>query len=332
MRKSPAIALAFLLCVCASASAITIKLGSLAPLGSPWDTILKKTAAEWLSLSGGKVDVKIYSGGVAGDEPDMVRKMRIGQLGGAAITVSGLQGIFNGVKALSYPLFLSSEGERDYVLSHMEPFFSRKIEEKGFKVVMWAAGGWVYFFSRKPVVSTEDLKKQKIWVGEGDPDEVQAWQTSGFPTVALSSADIMTSLQGGMIDALITSPLLAGANQWFGITSNMCDLKLAPFWGAAVISTRQWNQIPADLQPRLIEAAQKIANNMQSQIDDEDAQAISQMCRYGLTVTHVTPQAMTGWQDLISKGFAQLIGKSFDTESYQMAKGYLDEYLAKHPR
>lgn len=332
MRKCPAIAVAILLCVCATASALTIKMGSLAPVGSPWDTILKKVSAEWLSLSGGRVEVKIYSGGVAGDEPDMVRKIRIGQLGAAAITVSGLQGIYNGAKVLSFPLFLRNDSERDYVLSHMEPFFSRQLEERGFKVVMWAAGGWVYFFSRKPVVSVDDLRKQKLWVGEGDPDEVQAWQTAGFQVVPLSSTDIMTSLQGGMIDALVTSPLLAGANQWFGIARNMCDLKLAPFWGAAVVSTRLWNQVPADLQPRLIEAAQRIANEMQPQIDDADAQAVQEMMRYGLTVTRVTPQAMKGWTDFITRGFSQLIGKTFDTESYQLAKKDLDEYLAAHPR
>lgn len=332
MRKCLAIVASVLVYASVSASALTIKLGSLAPVGSPWDTILHKIAAEWLSISGGRVEVKIYSGGIAGDEPDMVRKMRIGQIGAAAITVSGLQGIYNGVEVLSFPLFIMNNEERDFVLSRMEPYFSRQLEERGFKVVMWAAGGWVYFYSRKPVVATDDLKKQKLWVWEGNPDEVQAWQSAGFQVVPLSSTDIMTSLQGGMIDALITSPLLAASNQWFGIARNMCDLKLAPFWGAAVVSTRLWNQVPADLQPRLIEAAQKIANDMQAQIDDADAQAIKEMSRYGLTVTHVTPQALKGWEEFISKGFSQLIGKSFDTVSYLMAKNYLDEYLAAHPR
>jgi TRAP-type C4-dicarboxylate transport system substrate-binding protein len=182
------------------------------------------------------------------------------------------------------------------------------------------------------VVTIDDLRKQKLWVWEGDPDEVQAWQSAGFQVVPLASTDIMTSLQAGMIDALITSPLLAASSQWFGIANNMCNLKLAPFWGAAVVSTRLWNQVPADLQPRLLDVAQKIAAEIQPEIDATDAKAINEMIRYGLTISHVTPQALTGWVEFITRGFDQLIGKSFDNDSYLMAKKYLDEYLAAHPR
>src|ERR1700690_381817 len=104
-------------------SALTIKLGSLAPVGSPWELGVKKIAAEWERISGGTVTLKIYAGGVAGDEPDMIRKMRIGTLNAALITVTGLQGIFNGVKTLSYPLLVRSDDELSYVLDHMKPFF-----------------------------------------------------------------------------------------------------------------------------------------------------------------------------------------------------------------
>src|SRR5271157_4760276 len=104
-------------------SALTIKLGTLAPVGSPWELGARRLAAEWERLSGGTVTVKIYAGGVAGDEPDMVRKMRIGTLNAALITVTGLQGIFNGVKTLSYPLLLQSDDEMAFVLDRMKPFF-----------------------------------------------------------------------------------------------------------------------------------------------------------------------------------------------------------------
>ena len=104
-------------------SALTIKMGTLAPVGSPWEVEARRLAAEWERLSGGTVSLKIYAGGIAGDEPDMIRKMRIGTLNAALITVSGLQSIFNGVKTLSYPLLLQSDDELAYVLGKMEPYF-----------------------------------------------------------------------------------------------------------------------------------------------------------------------------------------------------------------
>jgi TRAP-type C4-dicarboxylate transport system substrate-binding protein len=314
----------------ASSPALTIKMGSLAPAGSPWEAGLRGIAAEWARLSNNTVNLKLYAGGIVGDEPDMIRKIRIGQLDAAAITVSGLNGIFSGVKALSYPLFLKTDEELAYVLGKMQPFFEREIEKRGFTVVMWAPAGWVYFYSRGPIVTPEDLKKQKLWVWVGDPDEVQAWQSSGFHVVPLPSTDIMTSLQAGMIDALVASPLLAASNQWFGIAQNQAGLRLAPMFGAAVVSNQAWAKISRDLQPKLIAAAQKAADALVPQLAKADADAIEVMKKYGLKINPVPPAAEAEWERFVAKGFELLIGKTFDRESLEMARGYLAEYRASH--
>jgi TRAP-type C4-dicarboxylate transport system substrate-binding protein len=276
--------------------------------------------------------VKIYPGGFAGDEPDMVRKMRIGALNAGLFTVSGLQGIFNGVKTLSYPLLLRSDEELFYILDRMKPFFDAELSKRGFKPVMWSPGGWVYFFSRFPVVTPDDLRKQKLWVWSGNPDEIQAYQSIGFQTVTLASTDLMTSLQGGMVDALVTSPLVAASSQWFGIAGNMCTLRLGPLWGAAVVSMKTWNEIPADLQPRFIEAAQKIADSLMPDLIKADGQAIAVMQKYGLKINTVPAPTEAAWADLLNKTFSGLVGKLYDRDSFAMVKRYLDEYLAVHPR
>jgi TRAP-type transport system periplasmic protein len=314
------------------ASALTIKMGSLAPVGSPWELGAKRLAAEWDRLSGGSVTVKIYAGGVAGDEPDMIRKMRIGTLNAALITVTGLQGIFNGVKTLSYPLLLQSDAEMSYVLDRMKPFFDAELEKRGFKALMWAPSGWVYFFSRAPVVTPNDLRRQKLWVWSGDPDEVQAYQAAGFQTVTLAATDLMTSLQGGMVDALVTSPLIAASSQWFGIAGNMTAMKLAPLWGAAVVSTKTWSQIPPDLQPRLLDAAQKIFESLAPDLQKADGQAVDVMQKYGLKINQVPPQATAVWAELLQKTFSGLVGRTYDKDSFEMVTTYLGEYLKAHPR
>jgi TRAP-type transport system periplasmic protein len=330
--KRCALVLAVLLFGALGASALTIKLGSLAPAGSPWELGLKRMAAEWERISGGSITVRIYAGGVAGDEPDMVRKIRIGTLNAALITVSGLQGIFNGVKTLSYPLLVRNDDELTYVLDKMKPSFDAELSRRGFKPVMWSPGGWVYFFSRYPIVGPDDLRKQKLWVWSGDPDEIQAYQSAGFQTITLASTDLLTSLQGGMVDALAASPLVAASSQWFGIASNMCTLKLGPLWGAAVVSTRTWAAVPADLQPRLIEAAQKIADSLAPELIKSDAAAIDVMKKYGLKINAVTPKAEAEWAAVLQKTFSGLVGKMYDRDSFEAATRYLNEYLASHPR
>jgi TRAP-type C4-dicarboxylate transport system substrate-binding protein len=332
MNRRISLSLAALLLLAGAAFPLTIKLGSLAPTGSPWELGLKRIAAEWARLSSGAVKVQIYPGGIAGDEQDMIRKIRIGQLHAAAITVSGLQGIFNGVKTLSYPLLVQSDDELWYVLGKMKPFFEREIEKRGFKIVMWSPGGWVYMFSRHPIVRPDDLRRQKLWVWSGDPDEVQAYQSDGFPTVTLASTDLMTSLQGGMVDALATSPLVAASNQWFGITTNMCALRLGPLWGATIVSMKSWEQVPADVRPKLIDAAQKIADSFAPDLVKSDAEAIAVMKKYGLKINEVPKQAREEWVELMDRIFSGLVGKMYDRESFEMASRYLEEYLAEHPR
>jgi TRAP-type C4-dicarboxylate transport system substrate-binding protein len=322
-----------LLAACsASAGALTIKLGTLAPVGSPWEVGLRRIAAEWDKLSGGSVTLRIYAGGIAGDEPDMVRKMRIGTLNAAGITVSGLQGIFKGFKTLSYPLLVRNDGELSYVLDHMKPFFEQELEKRGFHAVMWSPGGWVYLFSRKPVVHPQDLKSQKLWVWSGDADEIQAYQRAGFQTVTLAVTDLMTSLQGGMIDALVTSPLLAASNQWFGVVSNMSTIRLGPLWGATLVTDKVWSEVPSDLRPKLMDAAQKIADSLAPDLVKADDQAIGVMKKYGLTIDKVDAQTEAEWADLLDRTFSGLVGTTYDKESFEMARKYLNEYLATHPR
>jgi TRAP-type C4-dicarboxylate transport system substrate-binding protein len=329
-RKTLAAAV-FLMGGIAAAGALTIKLGSLAPGGSPWELAIRRIASEWSRLSSGAVTVKIYSGGIVGDEPDMVRKMRIGQLNAATMTVSGLQGIFNGLKVLSYPLFLRNDAELAFVLDRMKPFFEQALEKRGFKVVMWSPGGWTYLYSRRAIEKPDDLRRQMLWVWAGDPDEIRAWQTAGFQVVPLASTDIMASLQGGMIDALVTSPLLAASNQWFGIIPYMYGLRLAPLWGATVVSTKTWAEVPAVLQPQLAEAAQRITDAMGPDIVKGDAEATAVMLKYGLKITQPTAQSEKEWADIVQKGFSMMIGRSYDKESYDMALRHLEEYRAARP-
>jgi TRAP-type C4-dicarboxylate transport system substrate-binding protein len=169
-----------------------------------------------------------------------------------------------------------------------------------------------------------------VW--SGNPDEIQAYQNLGFQTVTLASTDLMTSLQGGMVDALVTSPLVAASSQWFGIAGNMSALKLGPLWGAAIVSTKTWAEVPVEMQPKLIEAAQKIFDSLLPDLLKADGEAVAVMQKYGLQIHAVTPQTMAAWVGVFSKTFPGLVGKMYDRDSFLMAKKYLDEYLAMHPR
>ncbi len=152
------LAASVLICTSVPGYAQTIKLGTLAPEGSPWHQIIRDIAESWKEISGGQVEVRIYAGGVAGDESDMVRKMRVGQLHAAALTGEGLARIAQEVQALQMPMMFRSDEELDYVRGKIGPRLEEIFEERGYILLAWGDAGWVHFFAQQPVVHPDDLK------------------------------------------------------------------------------------------------------------------------------------------------------------------------------
>jgi TRAP-type C4-dicarboxylate transport system substrate-binding protein len=186
----------------------------------------------------------------------------------------------------------------------------------------------VNFFSRQPVIAPADLQKQKTFTYAGDPDAVKSWKAMGFQPVPLSTNDIMTSLQSGMIDAVTVSPLTAAAYQWFGVANNMCDMKWAPLLGGVVVSLEVWNKIPADTRKKLEDISTKVGEKMQKNIDKADDEALQIMQTYGLKVSNVPQNVRTQWKALAEKGVKSVIGTTIEPHSYEQVKKYLEEYRA----
>jgi TRAP-type C4-dicarboxylate transport system substrate-binding protein len=280
----------------AAAQPVTIKLATLVPDGSVWDKILKTMGAEWSQATKGRVQLRMYPGGVAGDEPDVVRKMRIGQIQAAALTTAGLSAIDPSFKMFSIPMFFDSYDELHAVLAKMEPTFKQRLEAKGFVLLNWGHGGWVYFFTRQPVETVDQLKHNKMFVWAGDETMTSLWKSNGYHPVALAATDILTGLQTGMIDAYPTTPLLALTLQWYRSTPNMVGIGLAPLVGGLVVTKQAWQKIaPAD-QAEVLEACHAAELKLMTEVPKQDTTAIGEMVRRGLNVTRVSPAAAAEWR------------------------------------
>ncbi len=314
-----------------STTAQTVKLGSLAPTGSPWDQALRKMASEWSRLTSGRVNLRIYPGGVVGDEDDMLRKVRIGQLNAVALSGPGLATVVPGVLALQVPQLVSSDEELGYLMEKMTPHFAGRFEEKGFKLLAWTRAGWAYIFARDPVIWPQDLRRQKLWVWQGSADEARAWRALGFQAVPLGTADIMVQLQSGGIDAFVTSPLVVASNQYFAVANDMTALKWAPFVGGLLVSRKLWDTIGAEVRQRLERAAVEVTEAYRQDFLSADDSAIEVMKRHGLTVHEVAPEAREAWRELVRKGVGLFFGTQFDISDYETAGRYLEELRRANP-
>ena len=152
-----------------------IKFATLAPEGSSWMKSMRGLAEKIKKATDGNVTFRFYPGGVSGDEKDVIRKMRIGQLHGAGFTGVGLGQILPEVRVLDLPFLFSTDEEIQHVYSKMSDYYAARYEDKGYVLLGWVPVGWIHFFSQHPIRSVEDLRRSKSWMWEGDPLVEQAY-------------------------------------------------------------------------------------------------------------------------------------------------------------
>jgi TRAP-type C4-dicarboxylate transport system substrate-binding protein len=313
-----------------AAQKIQINVGTAAPEGSPWHQILQKTREDWAKLSGGRVSMHIYAGGVLGDEIEMTRKVRIGQLHAVGLSGVGLSSIEPGVAALAIPMLVDSYAEYDYVHDRLAPKLEKLIEAKGFVVLQWSDVGWVRFFSKSPARTPDDLRKLKLYTSAGDPEGERLYREFGMQVVPLSITDLLPSLQTNLIQAFDVPPLFALLDQSFALAKNMVDVKWAPLAGATLVSRRAWNRIPEGQRAELRKSARAAAVRSRAEIRKLDEDAIVEMQKRGLKVQALDAAATAKWRSEAEAAYGKIRGRLIPEDLFDEAVRLRDEYRAGH--
>ncbi len=305
-----------------------IKMGTLAPDGSPWHQALQLMGERWRKISAGQVKLVIYPGGVLGDEPDMVNKMRIGQIQAAGLSGAGLSGIEPGVMALQIPMMFDSYEELDYVRERVAPRLEKMVEARGYVVLNWGDVGWVHFFTTRPASRMGDMRKMKLLTLAGDNDTLELWKANGFRAVPLAATDILTGLQTGLVEAVPNTPLFALLDQSFGIARNMIDVKWAPLIGATVITRRMWDSLPAAQRSDMMKAAREAGVSLRDGIRKMGDEAIVTMQKRRLQVIHADAAALAEWRREAEGVYPKLRGGQVPAELFDEVRKLRDEYRA----
>jgi TRAP-type transport system periplasmic protein len=308
-----------------AADQIVIKAASLAPQGSEWHKIVQEMGAEWQKISNGLIVFRLYPGGVAGDDIDLIRKMRLGTLDAALLTINGLSAIDRGVLGLEVPLAYSDYGELDCVLEKIAPRLERQIEAKGFVVLGWAPGGWAHFFTKSPVRTPDDMRKLKMFVWAGDEQYAELWKKAGFHPVPLPSTEIATALQTGLVNAVTINPQGILLLQWYKHVGYMTDFKWAVFLGGIVISKSTWDKIPADIRPAVRQAALKASQRLREFAVKTDQSDIETLKNNGVNVVSVDEKTLDEWRRLIESILPQVRGSYLPAESLDTALKLRDQ-------
>jgi len=332
VKKLLVVALMLVLPAGALAQSITIKLGTLAPAGSAWHEALKDMAQRWEEASGGRVKLRVFPGGVQGDEGDMIRKLGIGQLQAAAISNVGMHDVVTEPQTFSAPLLFKDESEMECAFARVKGKLESALRQRGLVPLQWSRIGTAAFFCNAPFRTPAEMARAKMFAWEGDPATVKAWRTAGFHPVVLSSTDLVPGLTTGMIDCVGNVPLYMLTSRTFEKARYMIDLPIGFVLGATVVRKETWDQIPPDVQPRLLEISREIGAKIDAEVRRLNADAVDAMKKQGLEIVPVEPKE---WLPTLERSWTVIRGEVVPKEFFdevQAARDACRSDVASAPR
>ncbi len=313
-----------------SAQQYTVKFATLAPEGSTWLKVMRDFDAAIRKESGGRVGFKMYAGGVAGDEKDVIRKIRLGQYNAGGFTGVGIGEVAKKVRIMDSPFLFKNYDEVDFIANKFDAEFQKAIQDGGFVLLGWAEVGFVYVFTDRPVYSPNDLKGVKMWMWEGDPIAEAAFRAIGLSPIPLSITDVSTSLQTGMVNGVYTSPLALIALSWFTRVKYMMGEPLADSQGAVLISKKQFDSMPKDIQDILVNNGRKYFRQLTLSSREENAKSIETLKQKGIQITAPPKNVAAEFESTGVRARGLLVGKLFSQEFLNDVESALKTFRQEH--
>jgi TRAP-type C4-dicarboxylate transport system substrate-binding protein len=331
-KKCASAALLGLLVLSASgvqAAEKSLRIGSLVPKNSLYHRQLLDVADSWRTAQGGGAKYLVYPDGSQGGEAEMARRMRIGQLQGALLSVVGLREIEPSIAALqSMPLLFRNWEEVDYVREKMRPAMEKKFLDKGFVVLAWGDAGWVRFFSKEAAVRPDDYKRMKFFAWGSEPDQQAIMKSLGYTPVPLETTDILPAIQTGMINVVPSTPYFALATQIYNTAPHMLEINWAPIVGALVVTRKAWDDMSPAVQQAVRAASDKAGAQIRNKAREEVQEAVDAMKKRGLTVHKPNAEQMKEWNDLAEKLYPRIRGTMVPTETFDEVMAHIKTFRA----
>jgi TRAP-type C4-dicarboxylate transport system substrate-binding protein len=305
---------------------LVIKLATLAPEGSSWMKTFSALNADVMKKTENKVQFKIYPGGVLGDEKDMLRKMKIGQIQGAALTSGGLSAIFKEIDVMQIPFLFQTYEEVDFILKKMDSFFEKGFEENGYDLLGWSEAGFIYLMSTLPISSVADLKKAKVWIWEESPMSKAIFDEAGVSAIPLSATDVLVGLQTGIVDVVYAPPTGAISLQWFTKVKYMTDVPLAYLAGGIVVNKETFMKIPLPLQGMIMESFKTQLEQLKMMTRNENRDAIKVMMKQGVKIITPSKDQIEEFKRLSNKAMGHVSGQSFSQKTFEEITSLLESY------
>ena len=273
----------------------TIKIATLSPEGTFWMKQMRAGAKEIKEKTNGRVKFKFYPGGVMGNDDNVLRKIRIGQLHGGAITIGNLSQSTPDTTMYGLPFLFSSLDNAEEIRKTTDPILSKEIENNGFVNFGFAQGGFTYLMSKEPINSFDDLRKQKSWVPEKSDVGLSVYRYVGVTPISLPLSDVLTGLQTGLINNIVTSPIGALALQWHTHINYVVDLPLNYLAAMMIIDKKVFKKISETDQAIVREIMTNVYNTINEQNRTDSIAARQALINQGVQFVKLGEQEKAEW-------------------------------------
>ncbi len=268
-----------------------IKFATIAPEGSTWIKHIKGLDKTLRQKSHGQLGLRLYPGGIAGDELDVLRKIRIGQIHCAGFSGVGITQILPMVRILDLPFLFWNDLEVDHIQNELQGFFAGHFRKRGFEFLSWAEVGNVHLFSKKPIRKVADISRLKIWTWSGDPISKETFSIMGTHPIPLNITDVTTALNTGMIDTVYGPPLGVLALQWYAYVKYMTALPLAHATGTVLMSSRFFKKIPPGLSKMLKDEFERAMADLTSELRMQAEESVRLIQKSGVEIIPIPSKA-----------------------------------------
>ncbi len=315
-----------------NAHAVDIKIATVAPDNSHWMRQMRAGADEIKTRTGGPVAVKFYPGGVMGNDAQVLRKIRSGQLQGGAFTGGGLAERYPALNLYGIPFVFHSLDEVDAVRARLDSKLIAGLEQAGFVSFGFTEGGFASLLSNEPISTVEDIRRKKVWVPEGDQISFLAMESLGLSPVVLPLTDVLTGLQTGLIEIAFASPVAALVLQWHTRVKYITTLPLSYSMGIFAIEKGAFAALSAEDQQVVREVMGKTMGELDAEARPDDARAAEVLAQSGVKSVSVNANDVVVWRRTVEGIYPQLRARpDIDPALFDEMLAVLADYRKAHP-
>lgn len=322
---------AFALLICllplAANAATVLKISTLYPDGTAVVKGIKDAGAEIDKRTEGRVKLKVYPGGVMGDDRAVQRKIRIGQLHGAIAQGGAFARYFKDSQVYNAPLAFNNYEEVDYVRERLDPVIQQGFEDNGWATFGFIDGGFAYIMSNAPVQTVQELRKQKIWLPANDPLSAELAEVLNISPIMLNIGSVLTSLQTGAIDAFAAPPVAALTLQWYSRVKYLTDMPLMYTFGMLAINKKYFSRLSEADRKVVREVLEGTLDRLDKASRKDNRAAFESVVNQGVKPVTPPKDALENFHDYADKATQQLVEKGeFSREMLERMNRLLREY------